>query len=241
MKTTLRLTVIGAVIVLGAALQSQHAHAQSVLSRLLSSLGITDVPGQVRSGGETASGDVMLWGGGAEPAQPLTTAGGYRSPVFGRKGEALALKGDTLVSIALAGGAMRELRALPGAIKLLGVNKDNPDELYVLLKHNGVLGLAAATRGGNTLTALSLDAATHKDQAQLAALQDDARDYGTTRLFLTTQSKRGITGRSVEWTDVFVSRGNAAAQNVSRCDGRNCVQPALDLVTGQVLYLRHAP
>ena len=52
------------------------------------------------------------------------------------------------------------------------------------------------------------------------------RTYGETTVYTKTETKPGLS-RPIEWTDVFLTRGAASPQNVSACDGVNCVQPSL--------------
>jgi hypothetical protein len=215
------------------------SHAEGVLSRLLTALGIPVNPGQVKAPGDAyASGDIILARPGQGAPQQITSEGGYRSPVFGREGEILALKGDTLVSIPVAGGTARELRAIEGAHKLLGLNKDNPDVIVALVEQDGLIALATVARAGNETKRYAHDPASAQDAALLAALQEEARDYGSIKLYLKLESKQGPTGRTIEWTDVYLKRGDAAPQNVSHCDGSNCLQPALAPDTERVVFVR---
>lgn len=215
------------------------SHAEGALSRLLTALGITVNPGQVKTPGDAyASGDIILAQPGQGAPQQLTSEGGYRSPVFGRKGEILALKGDALVSIPVAGGAARELRAIEGAHKLLGVKKDNANEIVALVEQDGLIALATLARAGNKIKRYAHDPASPQDAALLAALQEDARDYGPVKLYLKSESKQGPTGRTIEWTDVYLKRGDASPQNVSHCDGSNCLQPALSSDNEMVVFVR---
>lgn len=215
------------------------SRAESMLSRVLAALGITVNPGQIKAPGDPyANGDIYLAQPGQGAAQPLTTDGGYRSPVFGRDGETLALKGETLVSIAAAGGPPVELRTIKGVRKVLGTSKENPNEVIALIEHEGVMTLATVARTRGEPKVLAHDASSSQDMALLAALQEDARDYGADKLYLKTQTKLGTTGRTIEWTDVYLKRGSATPLNVSQCDGRNCVQPALAPQSGRVVFVR---
>ena len=58
---------------------------------------------------------------GGEP-RALTSGGGYRSPIIMPDGAVLALKGEDLMRIPAAGGAPVRMRALPGALKLVGAD-----------------------------------------------------------------------------------------------------------------------
>lgn len=217
----------------------QVGYAQGTLQRVLSALGITVNPGQAKAPGDAyASGDIFLARPDNDTPRQLTGEGGYRSPVFGGAGEILALKGETLVSIPGAGGAAQELRTIKGVHRLLGVNRDNPEDIVALIEHDGTIVLATVARAGSRIERHAHDPSSTEEATLLAALQEDARDYGSAKLYLKTQTKQGPTGRAIEWTDVYLKRGNAAPENVSRCDATSCVQPAWAPESGAVVFVK---
>jgi hypothetical protein len=73
--------------------------------------------------------------------------------------------------------------------------------------------------------------------AVAAEIRGQERDYGTTTLYLKTESKQGLS-RTAEWTDVWLRRGDAGPVNVSRCDGVNCGQPALSPDGRRVAFVK---
>ena len=73
---------------------------------------------------------------------------------------------------------------------------------------------------------LPYDAKSDGERRMLVQIRGQERVYGDASVYVKTESKRGMT-RAIEWTDVYLRRGNQPPQNVSTCDGVNCGQPAL--------------
>ena len=71
----------------------------------------------------------------------------------------------------------------------------------------------------------------------LAQIRAQDRSYGDTTVYTKTETKSGLS-RPIEWIDVFVKRGAAPPQNVSACDGVNCVQPALSPDGQRVVFVK---
>jgi len=204
-------------------------------------LGISKTPSAMRSPVESHDGDILVVAiDGSAPAA-LTAGGSYRSPVF-FAGDAtlLALEGENLVRVPLASGSPTRLRTVPGAVKLLGIDRSDGDR---------VLLLVAASDGNSELAALSLKTGKlarlpherdDRDQRRLLShLRGEDREYEGISLYLKTESKPGL-GVSIEWADVYVKRGNDPSVNLSRCDGADCRQPALSHDGRRVAFIRAA-
>jgi hypothetical protein len=202
-----------------------HAATETIFQKLLRVSGLTANPAQMRGPGDDLNpGDVWVVGIGEKPV-PLTTGGGYSSPVFSpADGSLLALKGDTVVRIPAAGGAGVVVQRVPGALKLVGFEDTNTDEVIVLLR-GGPQPLAVLSLTGGKLTPLPYDAKAEDQRRMLAQVRGQQRVYGDTTLYIKTESRQGLS-RTTEWTDVYMQRGNATPQNLSACDGVNCGQPA---------------
>jgi hypothetical protein len=203
------------------------AAAQSLMEKLLRVSGLTASPTQLRSqGGELDAGDIWVVALGQRGPRAVTTDGGYRSPVFSPAGDIYALKGDALVRLPAQGGAAVALHTLPGVVKLVGFDRNSADEVVVLLDGTAGSPLAAASLSSGKITPLPYDAKSKEEERILTQIRGQDRVYGVVRLYTATESKRGL-ARNVEWTDVYLRRANATPQNVSTCDGVNCIQPAL--------------
>jgi hypothetical protein len=203
------------------------AAAQSLMEKLLRVSGLTASPTQLRSqGGELDAGDIWVVALGQRGPRAVTTDGGYRSPVFSPAGDIYALKGDALVRLPAQGGAAVALHTLPGVVKLVGFDRNSADEVVVLLDATARSPLAVVSLRNGAMTPLPSDANSSDEQRILTQIRGQDRVYGDVRVYPETESKRGL-ARNVEWTDVYLRRGNATPQNVSACDGVNCSQPAL--------------
>ncbi len=215
------------------------AHADW-LDDVARALGISKTPSAMKGPVDgLQTGDIYIVALNGNAPVRLTRDGGYRSPVFAVGDTALlALKGVNLVSVPLAGGAASRRQTLPGAVKLLGVDKNDGDRLLLLVETStGGSELAALSLKNGTLTRLphSRDA---KDQRRLLShLRGDNRSYGDLLLYLKTESRREL-AITREWSDVYLERRDAPAVNLSRCDGDNCGQPALSQKRTHVVFIR---
>jgi hypothetical protein len=179
------------------------------------------------SGDEVKAGNIWIASLDRRTAKALTSDGGYGSPVFSpTDGNLYALKGDMIVRIAVEGGKPSSLRKVSGALKLIGFDGKNPDEMLVLLDNGAGSPLAIVSLKSGAVTLLPYNAKSDEDRRMLAQVRGQDRVYGDKFVYTKTESKRGLS-RNIEWTDVYIRRGNAAPQNISACDGVNCVQPAL--------------
>jgi hypothetical protein len=203
-----------------------YAATETMFQKLLRVSGLTANPSQMRGPGDDLDpGDVWVANVGEKP-MPLTTGGGYSSPIFSpADGSLLALKGDSVVRIPAAGGAGVVVQKAPSALKLIGFDGANPDEVVVLLGGGGSSPLAILSLSGGKLTPLPYDTKADDQRRMIAQGRSQQRVYGDTTLYIKTESRQGLS-RTTEWTDVYIQRGNTTPQNVSSCDGVNCGQPA---------------
>jgi hypothetical protein len=204
------------------------AATESLVNRLLRVAGLTAAPGQMRGPGDEAdAGNIWIVSLDRRAAKALTSDGGYRSPIFSPADRAVyALKGHTIVRISADGSKATAVRNVAGALKLIGFDGKNPDEAVVLLDNGVSSPLAIVSLKSDAVIPLPYNAKSADDRRMLAQVRGQDRVYGDTAVYVKTESKRGFS-RDVEWTDVYVRRGNSSPQNVSACDGVNCGQPAL--------------
>jgi hypothetical protein len=210
---------------------------ETLLQKLLRVSGLTSAPSQMRGGDEDIqSGDIWVADLATHKTRSLTRDSDYRSPVFAGDGTLYALQGETLVRIPLAGGSPVPLQKLPGAAKLVGFSHD--DDLVVLLAepHAGSpIALISVTSG--QLTPVPYQATSADEQRMLAQVRCQDRVYGETTLYTKEQSKRGMS-QEIEWSDVYIKKGDAEPQNVSACDGDDCVQPPLAPDGRRIAYVK---
>ncbi|HMJ84845.1 MAG TPA: hypothetical protein VK504_16805 [Vicinamibacterales bacterium] len=213
---------------------------EPLLTKLLRIAGLTAAPSQMRGPADDAAvGNIWMVNIDRRDARALTTDGGYRSPIFlPDSSTLLALRGNAIVRLGSTGGNTSPLRMKVGVAKLVGVDSEDPSAVVVLLATpRAGSPLASVSLLDATATALPFDAADASQQRVLAQIRGQERTYQETTVYTRTETKSGLT-RPVEWIDVFVKRGAAPPQNVSACDGVNCVQPALSPDRQSVAFIK---
>jgi len=232
MRRLIRIAAIGSLLMLPAAVA-----AGSMVDTLLRVAGLTASPAQMRGpGDEVEAGDIWVTGAGGGPASALTSGGGYRSPVFAPDGGIVALRGDAVVRIPAAGGSAASVQRAPGVLKLVGFDTKNADAIVVLLD-GGPSPLGVLSLKSGKLTPLPYDAKSEAERRMLAQVRGQERTYGDASVYVKGESKRGLS-RAIEWTDVYLRRGNAPPQNLSTCDGVSCAQPALSPDGRRVAFVK---
>ena len=190
-------------------------------------------------GGALGNKQIEVVGFDGEPPRQLTVGGGYRSPVFTAGDTALwALKGRSLVSVPLDGGTPREFRVPSRVVKLLGADRQDADRLLLLMEAaEGTSELAELSLKSGRLTPKAIDRRHRNQRRMLSHLGGQNRDYDGVSIRVRTESKAGVGGH-IEWSDIYVQRGQEPAINVSRCDGADCGQPALSADRKYVVFIR---
>jgi len=212
--------------------------AESLLARLLRIAGLTAAPSQMRDPEDTAAGNVWTVTLDQGSAKSLTEGGGYRSPIFAADGRVFALKDSSVVQIAPAQNTAPV--NVPNAVKLVGFDAEHRDEVVVLVEaRGGGSPLAVVSLTSRRVTPLPFDATSQQEQLVVAETRAQERVYGDTTLFVKTESRRGLS-REIRWTDVYVKRGSGEPQNVSKCDGANCTEPALSPDRKTVAFVKSA-
>jgi len=212
--------------------------ADSLVERLLRIAGLTAAPAQLR-GPDDAVDTGSIWIADLErrTVTPATSDVGYRSPVFSPSdGRIFALKGDRVVRIPSNGGTPSSVQTAPGAVKLVGFDGASAEEIVVLFEASTSPLAVLSLKTGN-VTPLPYDPTSAQQQRMLAQIRGHDRVYGTISLYVKSESKRGLL-RTIEWTDVYVRRGDSPPQNVSVCDGVSCGQPALSPDGRRVAFVK---
>jgi hypothetical protein len=201
------------------------AVADSLMDKLLRIAGLSAAPGQMRSD-DMDPGSIWIANLKRGTVTRLTTDTDYSSPIFSPShGSVFALKGDTIVHIPLDGSSHAAIQTVPGIVKLVGFDSMNPNEIVILLTGNSS-PLAVISLAHGNVTPLPFDPKLGDQRHILAKIRGQDRVHGTTSVYLKTERKQGLS-RAIEWTDVYLQRGDGTPQNVSRCDGVSCTQPTL--------------
>ncbi len=203
------------------------APKESFLEKLLRIAGLTAAPSQMRGpSDEVAPGNIWTVPVNGEAPRPLTTDGGYRSPLFSpSNGTIYALRQNAVVRVPRAGGSAVKVQDAAGVSKLVGFDRSAPDEIVVLLDDATGSPLGALSLRSGKITRLPYDPRSNEEQRALTEVRGQVRVYGATTLYIKTETKQGLS-RPVEWTDVYVQSGGPP-RNISACDGVSCGEPTL--------------
>jgi hypothetical protein len=208
----------------------------SLIERLLRITGLALAPGQLR-GPEDAVGSVWVVDvRGTTPPVRWTQASVYRSPVFAADGRSLyALQDDRLVRLDAPGRAPVALQRLPGVRKLVGLAEG---ELLLLRQdlRQPLAALPLATPGAEPRL-LPIDPDAEDARRLLGRMRGESRGTEQFTVGPQRQQREGTAGR-IEWHDIVLQpRAGGAARNLSRSDGIDCAQPALDARAERLAYI----
>lgn len=218
------------------------AAAGPFLDVLLKIAGISASPIQQKAAGEAGVGGGDLWVVALDDLsrRQLTHGRAYRSPVFAPgDGGLLALQGQDLVRIPLAGGEAERLHRVGPAVKVVGVNREDPDGALLLFEQAGLVSLEFVSIATGGLTPLPWDPSSPEERNLVSHLRAWDRVHGATRVYVKSEQREDLDGLE-EWTDVWVAEGAGPPRNVSACDGVSCGQPALSPDGRRVAYVRAA-
>lgn len=246
MRGARRRTAPGAAVALAAATlvlgPFGPAFAGPFLEVLLKIAGISASPIQQKGAGEAGVGEGDLWVVALDDLsrRQLTRGRAYRSPVFAPvHGGLLALQGEDLVRIPLAGGQVERLHRVGPAVKVVGVDREDPDGVLLLFEQAGRVSLEFVSLASGRLTPLPWDPSSSEERNLVSHLRGSDRVYGATRVYVKSEQREDLDGL-LEWTDVWVAEGAGPPRNVSACDGASCGQPALSPDGRRVAYVRAA-
>jgi hypothetical protein len=163
----------------------------------------------------------------------VTSQGGFSSPIFMPGDDLLlALQGDRLLQIDLAGGAPKEIASLPGVAKLLGSHPNRPNEVLFLadVKSRARIGwFDVVSKQSGTLSYFPTDKV---GQWGLKYLQDEDREVTDVRLLVKLKDPNSL------WTDIFIQRDSKVELNLTQGSGADSRQPALSHNGRHVAFVR---
>jgi len=215
---------------------------ESLWTRIARIAGLTATPStQKGPDDELVHGDIWVADLAQNTRLQLTHDGGYRSPIFltGDR-EILALRGEDVVLISVAGGEPRKVSDVKGATKLVGVSLDEPNKVLILTEdENQRIALKLLSLKDAQITGVPFDEESKEDRRMIVHIRNWERVYGDIRVYVKNETKNGLAG-PLEWTDVYLSQGDGVLINISKCDGVNCGQPSLAQSKKVVVYIKAA-
>lgn len=213
--------------------------AESLWQRVLRIAGISATPTQQKAPGDRLEGDVWVAGLSQPSLAAVTRGGGYRTPLLLPGDEALiALRGEAVVRVRLADGTPQVLWRIRGASRMVGMDRDDPDKVLLVLDKGGALGLGLLSlRSGRVAPLRARPSA--EDRRLISYLQGQARDYDGLHLYVRRESAEGVAGVT-EWSEVYLQQGTEAPRNISRCNGVSCGDPSLSPSRDRVVFIKAA-
>ena len=211
------------------------AQADSFWQTLFRVTGISATPRSMKDVNGQKSGNIWTVNLAQQSRSQVTRDGGYRFPVFLPADQnILALKGDEMVQVAVHGGEARALHTLQRAVKIVGFNKENYDQVLILRENEDgtpLVGFLSLKTG--QVTSIPYDKNSDEDRLMLSHLLGWERVYNDTRVYVKVEIK-GSRYKS----DVYIKRGNQDEINLSECGGAICDQPSLSHNGRQVVFIQ---
>lgn len=215
------------------------ARREPLWKRLLQIAGLTATPStQKGPGDDDGVGEVWVVDLSLNRRVKVTQEGGYHSPIFASRDQSiLALQGNALVRIPIAGGEARTLFTLKGVTKLVGISREDQNKVLVLSNEKDQIAVKFLSLTKGKMTVVPFDEKSKDDRRTIVHLRGWERVYGDSKVYVRSETRKGLAG-PIEWTDVYLKQNGSEPINVSSCDGTNCNQPALSQNKRFVAFIR---
>jgi hypothetical protein len=243
MKTRFALSMtvwLASAMWIAAAASQSPGRTESFWRKVLRIAGVTVNPSNLRGPRESRSGTVWMVDTRRHTLSSVTTGGGYRSPVFELGNQSLlALQGDDLVRIPLAGGSPRKLLSIDGALKIVGLSRDSPDDVLILTRGQGDASVAVGLLSLKSGQATRLEYNPKSDDLRLVNhLAAWDRDYGDVRLSVRRQRKatpRGVVERA---RIIMIKPPSPEHVDLTPDERVDCLQPSLSWDHYRVAFIK---
>lgn len=218
------------------------AQETSFWEKLLRFAGVSATPSQQKGlRNQIFTGDVWIVDLFLKTRLRLTWKGGFYSPVFAPKDEAiLAMRGERLTRISVYGTEPEELHSVENVIKIVGFSRDDPDTVLILIENEPsplpVVGTLSIISG--RFTEIPYNPQSSKDMRMLNHLLGWEREYDGTTIYVRNGGYSADIPHRLE-TNIFLKKGNEAAVNLTGCEGLLCSQPALSYDGRTLVYIKY--
>jgi hypothetical protein len=142
--------------------------------------------------------------------------------------------------VSLSGDAPVKLHTVAGVTKLVGLSRDDPDQLLVvgeeIQQHLPFAALFSIQSG--RLVVIPYNADSSEDRVMLAHLSGWERVYGNTRVYMEKNERQGPGGTTIEFTDVYLERASDPPINLTRGKRASSSQPSLSEDGRMVVFIR---
>jgi hypothetical protein len=211
-------------------------------AKVLRIAGVSTTPASLRGDDQVTRGDIW-WVTVTEKAVPqrLTRGGGYYAPVFDASGQTvLTLQGSDLYRVSLSGDPPVKLHTVVGVTKLVGVSRDDPDQVLVvgedIQQHLPFAALLSIQSG--RLVVIPHNPDSSEDHVMLAHISGWERIYGDTRVYPEKNEREGPGGTTLEFRDVYLQRGSDPPINLTNGNRLSSSQPSLSGDGQKVVFIR---
>lgn len=199
-------------------------NTESWFHKLARILGVDRAPVNLK--GPTPADEGEIWIAPADHPDPHPVAkGNFRAPVFQPGTKSLfALRGSSLVRVALTDGSVTPIRDLSGVVKLVGFDQSDPDRLLTIFS------------AGDRLVDIALISVKTGKRQVIAARQ--AASSREVQSLLGWERRYGEIVVLPQGRDIIVSGAAPDDRNVSDCGNAQCSQPTYSPELRQVAFIR---
>ena len=161
-------------------------------------------------------------------------------PVFDSAGDSIfAIRTNELYRIPVNREPAAKVYALPGVSKLVGLSRDDPDQLLVVANEpQGPPFAAILSIKTGSKTRIADNGHSDEYRAMLTQLTGWERVYGTTHVYTEDEEKPGAGDSTIQFSDVYLRRGSDAPLNLTNGNGVSSSQPSLSADSRTVVFIR---
>ena len=212
---------------------------RSFWEKVLKVVGISANPNDLKGPNDASTGRVWAIDVQRHTRHAVTKTGGFRSPVYEPGDRSLlSLRGEDLVRIPLPEGEPVKLFTLKDALKIVGFNRENKDDVLILTQKPGdnLLTVVVLSLKSRQYTQLKYDP-NSDDQRLVNHLAGWDRVYGDTLLIVQRKKKKTSQGEE-ELANIVLEKKGHEAETLTPSDEVDCLQPCLSWDHHYVVFIK---